>query len=154
MAIQIPKPAKPLPPEFRRKVTEAATRTLAQSIAQAAQTGQLPHEFLLSIMRGEPAKQVDQIALPDGTVELVEREVFADFDTRVALAKELLPYFAPKLTAAQINIESAAASPAQLSEPNRLDVLAGRLVDLQRRVTPSPALRVIPPDAAGQLNGE
>ena len=54
---------------------------------QARATGQLPHEFLLSIVRGEEV---------DGVVPKL--------DQRIDAAKAAAPYFAPKMTTAEVTV--------------------------------------------------
>ena len=55
---------------------------------KAQATGQLPHEFLLSIVRGEEI---------DGAVPKL--------DQRIEAAKAAAPYFAPKMSVSDVNLK-------------------------------------------------
>lgn len=61
----------------------------AAAVAQAKATGELPHEFLLRVVRG------DRI---DDQVPTLEQ--------RIAAAVSVAPYFAPKLAAIEQRIET------------------------------------------------
>ena len=117
-----------------RKASKARRRTIASSIADAVSSGDLPHEWLLSLMRGEAVvhREFVQRTLPSGAVveDLVERPVMVPLEVRIDIAKELLPYFAPKLSATSVRLD---AEPA--SDENGLTVLAQRLTQLQRAAT-------------------
>ena len=112
-----------------------AKRTIADSIKQAALTGDLPHEWLLGIMRGNKVIQRSFVRkqLPDGAVveELVESVVHPTLETRIDIAKELLPYFAPKLSAQALRIDTKTDSDSASGE-DKLTTLAERLVQLQQ----------------------
>lgn len=65
---------------------------------EARKTGELPHEFLLRVVRGEIIyrREVDE----DGVITKV-REVY-DFPTRVDAAKASAPYYAPKISTVEV----------------------------------------------------
>jgi hypothetical protein len=72
---------------------------IAQEAREKAQaTGQLPHEFLLSIARGEIIYR--DIVLPNGQLDKIE-EVY-DFDARRDAAKAAAPYYAPKISTVEV----------------------------------------------------
>ena len=91
------------------RVKKAANGRLMKSLAIATESGMLPQEFLLAVMRGEPVKHIDEVAHEDGTLELVERDVRVDFETRLTIARDLLPYYAPKLVSQQVDITASAS---------------------------------------------
>lgn len=64
-----------------------------QQVEAARSTGELPHEFLLRVARGEEINHYDRIIQPD-------------FDTRISCAQAAAPYFAPKLAQIEQKIES------------------------------------------------
>ena len=68
----------------------AVSKLATEAVAKAKATGDLPHEFLLKIVRGEPI---------DGTAPSIEQRIHA----AIAAA----PYFAPKLAAVEQKIETA-----------------------------------------------
>lgn len=61
-------------------------------IDAARATGELPHEFLLRVARGEPIEHAGSIIQPN-------------FDYRFAAAQAAAPYFAPKLASVEQKIE-------------------------------------------------
>ena len=67
----------------------AVSKLATEAVAKAKATGDLPHEFLLKIVRGEPI---------DGTSPSIEQRIHA----AIAVA----PYFAPKLATVEQKIES------------------------------------------------
>lgn len=119
----------------RPSLPAKSKRTIADSIKQAALTGDLPHEWLLGIMRGNKVIQRSFVRkqLPDGAVveELVESVVHPTLETRIDIAKELLPYFAPKLSAQALRIDAKTDSDSASGE-DKLTTLAERLVQLQQ----------------------
>lgn len=79
----------------------------------AAETGLLPHEWLLKVSRGEGIEHTYyKIEYnKNGTVKekkIVTELVFADFATRIDAAKAAAPYYAPKLALQQVNVNNAA----------------------------------------------
>jgi hypothetical protein len=78
----------------------------AQLRAHAAQTGLLPHEWLLKVARGEAIEQnyVEYRRNPDPMgpdLEVITtRKVFPDMPLRIDAAKSCAAFFAPKLAAA------------------------------------------------------
>lgn len=79
------------PPGSLNKITQAAR-------LRAAQTGELPHEFLLRVARGEliQGKRVDE----DGVVTIHYDQ--PDLSTRIDAAKAAAPYYAPKLATVEL----------------------------------------------------
>lgn len=71
-----------------------STRQSQEAIARAAETGELPHEFLLRIARGEP---IDQ-KVKGANGEIVMTQITPSFDDRRDAAKAAAPYFAAKLS--------------------------------------------------------
>ena len=67
----------------------AVGRLAAEAVVQAKATGELPHQFLLRIVRGDTI---------DGYTPTIEQRVYA----AVAAA----PYFAPKLAAIEQRVEN------------------------------------------------
>lgn len=65
----------------------------AERIAKAEASGLMPHEFLLSVCRGETQKQPG----PNGTMI----EHIPTFDERIDAAKAAIGYYAPKLSSIQ-----------------------------------------------------
>lgn len=76
---------------------------------KAKATGQLPHEILLSMCRGEPQLQWQLqkneagavIVDADGTPLMTKQYVVLDIEARRAAAIAAAPYFAPKLSAVE-----------------------------------------------------
>ena len=69
----------------------------------AAETGILPHAWLMKIARGEPVTQMQWVVKYDANGkadgrELVEQQLYADFATRVEAAKAAAPFYAPRLS--------------------------------------------------------
>ena len=75
----------------------ATGRWAEESRKRARDTGELPHEFLLRVARGEG---IDIIEECDGV--LTERTYYPNFTDRVECATSCANYFAPKLTAQQV----------------------------------------------------
>ena len=67
----------------------AVAKLTATAVARAKSTGELPHEFLLRVVRGESI---------DDQVPTLEQ--------RIAAAVSVAPYFAPKLAAIEQRIET------------------------------------------------
>ena len=68
----------------------AVAKMTASAVAHAKSTGELPHEFLLRVVRGE-------------TID----EQIPSLEQRIAAAVSVAPYFAPKLAAIEQRIESS-----------------------------------------------
>lgn len=91
-------------PKGRTNSVSAAARKAA------AETGLLPHEWLLKISRGEPIEQKRWVHQYDNngrekSRELVTEEVYADFPLRIDAAKAAAPYYAPRLAVQQVNVK-------------------------------------------------
>lgn len=89
----------------------SATRRTREVADRAASSGELPHEFLLRVVRGEAI---------DGTVPS-----FAD---RLEAAKAAAPYFAPKLAAVDLTSEGTLTVYDVSDEPLTHDEWAARYV--------------------------
>lgn len=87
----------------------------AEARKAAAETGLLPHEWLLKVSRGEPIEQKRWVVVYDKngkekSRELVTDEVYADFPTRIDAAKAAAPFYAPKLAVQQVNVKGGDSS--------------------------------------------
>lgn len=93
----------------------------AKAREAAAETGLLPHEWLLKVSRGEPIEQkrwrvvLDKLG-NEKSRELVTEEYYADFSTRVDAAKAAAPFYAPKLAT-----QTVVMSPVTLGVHNLSD---------------------------------
>jgi hypothetical protein len=67
----------------------AVAKLTATAVARAKSTGELPHEFLLRVVRGER----------------IDNEV-PSLEQRIAAAVSVAPYFAPKLAAIEQRIDT------------------------------------------------
>jgi hypothetical protein len=67
----------------------AVAKLTAATVARPKSTGELPHEFLLRVVRGE---SIDEQVLT--------------LEQRIAAAVSVAPYFAPKLAAIELRIET------------------------------------------------
>jgi len=76
----------------------ATGRWAEESRKRARETGELPHEFLLRVARGEGIDLVEE--QQDGSLR--ERTYYPNFTDRVEAATSCANYFAPKLTAQQV----------------------------------------------------
>lgn len=80
-------------------------KNLNKNIRQMARmSGQLPHEFLLHVCRGEVV--VEKYLDDEGLVQ--EREVYPDISMRIDAAKAAAPFFAPKLSVQQVDMSASA----------------------------------------------
>lgn len=86
---------------------------------QAAETGVLPHEWLLSVMRGDPIQQKRLVIIyhktgpkkgEEKSREWIDETVYADFPTRIQAAKDCAPYYAPKLATQVLKIGEGSAA--------------------------------------------
>jgi hypothetical protein len=83
-------------------VRDTKRRPTDKLIRQAMQEGELPHQFLLRIARGEGISHSRwEIDYDNDGCEidrkLVTHVVYPDFPTRLEAAKSAAPYFAPRL---------------------------------------------------------
>lgn len=81
----------------------------AEARKAAAETGLLPHEWLLKVSRGEGIEHKRWKIIYDKngvekSRELITEEVYADFPTRLDAAKAAAPFYAPKLAVQQVKI--------------------------------------------------
>ena len=82
----------------------ATGRWAEESRKRARDTGELPHEFLLRVARGEGIDLIEE--KEDGSLK--ERTYYPNFTDRVEAATSCANYFAPKLTAQQVeNLDGA-----------------------------------------------
>lgn len=84
-------------------------KVTAQAREAAAESGLLPHEWLLKVSRGEPIEQKRWKITYDAkgnekSRELITEEVYADFPTRIDAAKAAAPFYAPKLAVQQVKV--------------------------------------------------
>lgn len=86
---------------------------------QAAETGVLPHEWLLSVMRGDPVQQKRLVITyhksgpkkgEEKSRKWIDETVYADFPTRIQAAKDCAPYYAPKLATQVLKIGEGSAA--------------------------------------------
>ena len=83
----------------------ATGRWAEESRKRARDSGELPHEFLLRVARGEPIELYDK----NSNGEVAEYTHYPTFGDRVEAATSCANYFAPKLTAQQVeNMDGAA----------------------------------------------
>ena len=81
----------------------------AEARKAAAESGLLPHEWLLKVSRGEPIEQKRWKIVYDKngnekSRELITEEVYADFPTRIDAAKAAAPFYAPRLAVQQVKV--------------------------------------------------
>jgi hypothetical protein len=81
-----------------KKGKTATSRWAEESRIKARESGELPHEFLLRIARGEPIEHMTTDE--DGCVRGVT--IYPDFESRIDAANQCANYFAPKLTSQQV----------------------------------------------------
>jgi hypothetical protein len=89
-----------------------------EAVEKARESGILPHEFLLSVARGEPIEQkrweitTDENGNEIGR-ELVTDTLYPDFDFRLDAAKAAAPYYAPRLSAQAVNLHGGTEAIAE-----------------------------------------
>lgn len=113
----------------------------------ARQSGELPHEFLLRVSRGEV---IDiQKRDPDDPTLFYTEQVVPDLAMRIDAAKASAPYFAPKLSIQQVDVSGMSElqdlSVDELS--SRLRVLLVQLAQANPAVLPSIAPMLTPESA-------
>ena len=84
-------------------------KVTAKAREAAAETGLLPHEWLLQVSRGEGIKHKRWVIKYDAkgnekSRDLIEEEVYADFPTRIDAAKAASPYYAPRLAVQTVSV--------------------------------------------------
>ncbi len=77
----------------------AAGKLALEARKKAQETGELPHEFLLRIARGEV---ITRKVLNPVTGEIAEIQEDYDFEARKDAAKAAAPYFAPKISTVEV----------------------------------------------------
>jgi hypothetical protein len=118
-------------PKAAKATSRPSHKTAMQRAQEAkAETGLLPHEWLLKVALGEPIihhrwriqynRQGTEISR-----ELVVEEMYADFKTRVEAAKAAAPFFAPRLSTMKVQPIGGNGAPAEVRvvfvEPNRTE---------------------------------
>lgn len=102
------RPGAGRPPNSYNNITRYAQQ-------KAMDSGDLPHEWLLRIARGEaiPHKrwkityyQTGPRAGEEKSRELIEEEVYPNFVDRVDAAKAAAPYYAPRLSSQKVQQEN------------------------------------------------
>lgn len=91
-------PTTPIPGRQGRP-PGAANRLALEARARARETGELPHEFLLRVMRGEIIEGQVWDTVRQCAVVVYES---ADLQTRIDAAKACAPYFAPKMSSVEV----------------------------------------------------
>ena len=84
-------------------------KVTAKAREAAAETGLLPHEWLLKVSRGEGIKHKRWVVKYDKqgkevSRDLIEEEVYADFPTRIDAAKAAAPFYAPRLAVQTVSV--------------------------------------------------
>lgn len=69
---------------------------------RAKKSGELPHEFLLRVSRGEPV--LHYVENDDGTIE--QKQFVPTWRERIKAAEMVAPYFAPKLASQVVNMSN------------------------------------------------
>jgi hypothetical protein len=87
------------PPRKRGRPKGSLNKFSKDNIKRAQAGGELPHEFLLRIARGEV---IETPILNSETGEVRYIKQVPDLPMRVDAAKNAAPYFAPKLSAVQV----------------------------------------------------
>ena len=105
----------------------SVTRLSKEAIDAAKETGMLPHEWLLSVSRGEPIEQKRWRDVLDAEGNVIDREVvtevvYADFGTRMDAAKAAAPFYAPRLATQTVSVQGGNEAVAAA-----LTAIAGKL---------------------------
>lgn len=91
----------------------AVAKVTAKARAEAAESGLLPHEWLLKVSRGEGIEQKrwkieyyksGPKAGTEKSRELITEVVYADFPTRIDAAKAAAPFYAPKFAVQSVKV--------------------------------------------------
>lgn len=77
----------------------SANKLAMEARKRAEETGELPHEFLLRVARGEV---ITRKVLDPMTGAVHEQQEEYDFDARKDAAKAAAPYFAPKISTVEV----------------------------------------------------
>lgn len=94
---------EPQPEKRKRGRPKNSLNKLSMAAREAARlTGELPHEFLLRVTRGEIIAQ--PVRMESGETKTVYQ--IPDLPMRIDAAKSAAPYFAPKLSAVQFLSQS------------------------------------------------
>lgn len=78
----------------RGRTKGVPNKRTAENKARAAALGELPHEFLARVSRGDP---IAMRVLDPKTGKTVEETYHPTFEERAQAARDAAPYFAPKL---------------------------------------------------------
>ena len=76
----------------------------------ARENGVLPHEWLLTIMRGHGVRQSHFVIKRDSDGNIVSREkvtelIYPTFEERIEAAKAAAPFYAPRLATQTVNMK-------------------------------------------------
>ena len=76
----------------------------------ARENGVLPHEWLLTIMRGHGVRQSHYVIKRDSDATVMTREQFRElirptFEERMEAAKAAAPFYAPRLATQTVNMK-------------------------------------------------
>jgi len=100
-------------PDYK-KLQREQQNALTLAREQALRTGDLPHEWLLRIARGEPVIQRKLLIYmhasgpnkgKEKSRSWVEEEIYPTLEQRIDAAKASAPYFAPKLATQIIDVK-------------------------------------------------
>lgn len=88
----------------------SVNRLAKDAIVAAKATGVLPHEWLLSVARGEPVphKRWNITRDENGkeiSRELVDELIYPDFPVRMDAAKSAAPFYAPRLATQTVSVQ-------------------------------------------------
>lgn len=129
-------------PRYGGRQKGSVNRLAKEAIDQAKKGGPLPHEWLLSIVRGEPVKQKvwdierDPQTGRELSRQLKEDIVYPSLDTRVDAAKAAAPYYAPKLATQHVELTGEDGGPVEIDVKDMPDDQKAKLVaDLLERVS-------------------
>ena len=90
---------QPDQPRGRGRPLGSASKMAKEAVEKAKATGDLPHEFLLRIARGEAIYR--DVVNPD-TQKIERVEETYDFEDRKDAAKAAAPYYAPKISTVEV----------------------------------------------------
>lgn len=115
------KPQPPVTSLNTGKSTRVSKQKLHdEAVKRAAESGELPHEWLLRIVRGEPFSQMveQKVFHASGPnkgklkrIDWVETQYYPSFGERVDAAKSCAPFFAPKLVAQTMKTDGDPSAP-------------------------------------------
>lgn len=89
-----------IPGQGRGRPQGAITRISREMIAREMAKGELPHQFLMRVVRAEDEFIVSEVENQDGTRHIYKRRPV--LDERIEAAKAASPYFAPRLSESKV----------------------------------------------------